>query len=121
MDHQESDKVNPKQDDDLKREVESELRAGHQTRAEEFREPEPAGDDQPTPTGPENLRTEVARHLGRGIYPVDRDRMLELMRTNHAPDRLIDRVRQLPHGRRWAGLSEVLTDLEAIPPPPPEA
>jgi hypothetical protein len=47
--HRESDKHGPLQDDELKHELEGTLRANHPTRAEEWRDPEPFTDDEPSP------------------------------------------------------------------------
>ncbi len=121
----------PRQDDALKRETRSEVQGDHATRTEEWREPEPAGEDQPeatwalegslggVPPGqtPEGIavRTELARHLERATFPADRDRLLETLTSHHAQQRLIDMAGELPAGTAFAGLADVLAAL-GLPP-----
>jgi hypothetical protein len=84
------------QDDALKREVHSELQAKRATRAEEWLEPEPPGEDEPdatwAPTGrpggipPDEdwetieLRSALAAHLERGAFPAEQQ-VLDLVST----------------------------------------
>ena len=84
------------------------------SRAEEFREAEGPGDDQPTPdalitAGPEDvpprslphdeieLRQDLGRHLTR-IFPATREEILENAVSNHAPRRVIEELQRLPEG-----------------------
>ena len=78
----------PREDDALKREVRSELQAHRATRAEEWLEPQPPGEDEPeatwapegrpggTPPGESwetiELRSDLARHLDRTAFPATR-------------------------------------------------
>src|SRR3954463_13693135 len=81
-----SDKHSPMVDEQLKHETEGLVRGGHGTHAEEWRDPEPSGEDQPdadlAPSGtlhggtPQGMdaddvegRAELATFLGRDIYP----------------------------------------------------
>ncbi|HEY2550609.1 MAG TPA: DUF2795 domain-containing protein [Streptosporangiaceae bacterium] len=104
-------KYGPREDDELKREVRSELQAGHATRAEEWVEPEPPGDDQPEATwapagrpspehGPDadqlELRSDLARHLARSEFPAWRDQLPADLASRYAPQPLADLVAQLP-------------------------
>jgi Protein of unknown function (DUF2795) len=126
---QRSDKHGPRQDEALKHETEGLVHAGRTTRAEEWRDPEPPGEDQPdvdrapngTLTGavpdgmtPEDVqrRSELAAYLGKEAYPTDRDDLLARMEAANAPDRLLDAVRALP-GRKFDSLIE-LTDALGI-------
>jgi hypothetical protein len=84
MSEQESGTHGPREDDALKREVRSELQAHRATRAEEWLEPEPPGEDEPeatwvlegrpgaTPPGEDwetiELRSNLARHLEGGHW-----------------------------------------------------
>lgn len=119
-----SDKHNPKLDDQLKHETEGLVRSGHETHAEEWREPEPSGDDQPhsdlaphaTLTGgtPEGMtsddvegRAELASYLGKAPYPAVREQLIDVALDRQAPDRVVDVVRRLPSGRQFANVNEV--------------
>nr|WP_206441949.1 DUF2795 domain-containing protein [Streptomyces boncukensis] len=90
----------------MAKELDGELRAARSTRAEEEHELQPSGEDQPEADrvpepAPEDreLRSELARHLERGIYPADRDAVVATLRRHHAPDRLVELARRLPAGR----------------------
>lgn len=107
-------KTSPIRDDEIAKEMSGELRANRSTRAEEERELQPPGEDQPetdrapgttltggTPPGITaegvELRSELGRHLGR-VYPADREAVLKTLRRNHAPDRLVELAQRLPDG-----------------------
>lgn len=125
-----SDKINPRRDEEMKQELEGELRAEHPTRAHEWREPEPPADDDPavaegpvTPVGEpgreegelsgEALRLELARYLGRTTFPADREGLLGELELKHAPDQLRDAVRRLPDGGgAYANAGEVVDTLD---------
>lgn len=112
----------------MKKELQGELKGGHATRAEEEHELQPSGEDQPyadrsphtpltasTPPGmtPDDveLRTEMAQHLGRSLYPADREKVLETLRENNAPDRLIDMAAQLPADEQYGNVQDILRAL----------
>jgi hypothetical protein len=118
----------PQRDDALKREVGSEIRANRATRTQEWREPEPPGDDQPEATqilagrpGPATgsrpdpddvqLRSDLASHLDRATFPADRSALLRALDVRYAPQHLLDVVATLPEGRVWHRITEVLEDL----------
>ncbi|UGY94599.1 DUF2795 domain-containing protein [Streptomyces gobiensis] len=122
------DKTGPFRDDEAKRRTEGEVRANRAIRAEEEREPEPSGEDQPdvdrapgttlhggTPPGMTaedvEIRTELAQHLGRSIYPARRDTVLDTLRRNHAPDRLLDLVADLPEEQEYANVQDIVRAL----------
>jgi hypothetical protein len=77
-----STKHGPALDDDLKHETEGLVRGGHSTRAAEWNDPEPSGEDQP-----------------------DADRAV------HAPERVVSLVKNLPSDREYSNLNEVWTAL----------
>lgn len=117
----------PREDDALKKEVRGELQAGRATRAEEWREPEPPGEDQPeatvtadTPEGRARpaaeeaaieLRSDLARHLDHKVFPASRDRIIETLREHQATDQLIDFASGLPEGVTFERLHDVLVAL----------
>ncbi|MGW7520214.1 DUF2795 domain-containing protein [Streptomyces sp. NPDC054796] len=121
---QENDKNGPLQDDEAKKRLQGELRSN---RVEE-RELEPSGEDQPdvdldphtehvggTPPGmtPRDvaLRAELARYLGRHVYPADRATVLEALRSEHAPDQLVGLASRLPEDGRFANAQELAQAL----------
>jgi len=85
-----------------------------ESRAEEFREQEGPGDGEPTPDarimgdrdgardvlGYDELeaRTELARHLQPSVFPATREQLVASARAMHAPDDVVGRFAQLPHG-----------------------
>ena len=122
-----SDKHGPRTDEAMGREVEGLLRAGRSPRAEEWRESEPSGEDEPdsdrvpdgTMTGgtPEGMtgddvtgRAELAAVLGRA-YPADRAALLAAAEQNNATDALLDQLRELPEGRQFENVNDVWTAL----------
>lgn len=119
-----SDKTGPLHDDEMKAEMQGELKADRATRAEEDHELQPSGEDQPeasrapdaalhggTPPGMNSedveLRSELARHLGPATYPADRAGVLDALREHHAPDRLVDVARGLPEGEEFRNVQDV--------------
>jgi hypothetical protein len=123
-----SDKHGPRQDDELKHETEGLVRSGHATRVEEWRDPEPSGEDQPdadlapssTLTGgvPDGLtaagveeRSELAAHLGKEIYPAHRDQVIDRLVQTNAPSRLVTAVRDLPADAEFQNAGELASAL----------
>ena len=117
----------PREDDALKREVRSELQANRATRAEEWLEPEPPAEDEPeatwapegrpggTPPGESwetiELRSDLARHLDRTAFPATRARLLEVLASHQAAQRLLALVSPLPEDATFANLGELLHAL----------
>jgi hypothetical protein len=122
-----SDKVSPRQDDQLKHDTEGLVRGGHATHAEEWKGSEPSGEDQPrvsmTPEASSRGevngmsdadiegRAELATHIGRADYPVGRDQLIELVMDRQAPDRIVAEVRRLPGDRAFGNLQDVWVAL----------
>jgi hypothetical protein len=123
-----SDKVSPREDEQRKHETEGLIRSGHSTHAEEWKDPEPVGEDQPdadlAPDGtlhggvPEGMteddvegRAELAGYIGREAYPMVREQVINLVIDKHAPDRVISLVRRLPAGREFHNANEVWSAL----------
>jgi uncharacterized protein DUF2795 len=124
-----SSKHSPRVDEEMEHEVEGMMRAERPTRAEEWKEPEPAGEDQPDPGvlgEPEDrqpapppgmtaeevtLRSELGSHLTRAAFPADESGLLGHLIDTDAPDRLRDLVRRLPSGRVFATVGEVFEAL----------
>ncbi|HEY7430003.1 MAG TPA: DUF2795 domain-containing protein [Streptosporangiaceae bacterium] len=127
MSEQESGKYGPREDDALKREVRSELQANRATRAEEWLEPQPPGEDEPeatwapegrpggTPSGEDwdtiELRSDLARHLDRAGFPATKARLLETLASHQAEQRLVDLLAPLPDNVTFANMGELLRAL----------
>lgn len=126
-------------DDAMDHETESLQRAGHEARAEEFREMEPAGEDQPVPDavlsgdarpvdtdGPGlahdavEARSDLARHLRISAFPGDRDALIAVARDENAPASIIGMLERLPAGETfennqavWAALGGPVEERRA--------
>lgn len=108
----------PRKDDALKRETRGEVQANRATRTEEWREPEPPGEDQPDATwapadtpDPVQLRSDLARYFGRTTFPADRQRLLTVLSRNEAPGPLLDVAAALPAQVTFRALADVLRAL----------
>lgn len=108
-----SDKVPSRIDEELEKET-GPLQRGApvSSRAEEFREQEGSGDDEPGTDVRLNMtsteaRIELARHLQPSVFPANRDELLASAREVHAPDGIIELLDQLPDGRSYGTLQEV--------------
>jgi uncharacterized protein DUF2795 len=125
-----SDRMNVHRDDEMKKEMQGRLRSGHATRAEEWNDPEPEADDDPrvtersvstgsrehvTEARDEELRSDLARHLGRHAFPGDRRDLRHALEDAHAPDGLLAEVDSLPEGGRYRNVQEVMTALGRKP------
>jgi hypothetical protein len=108
----------PAEDDAIKRQDRSELRAY----AGEW--PGPENDDNPgaawaetgrfaqTPGGQDweavTLRSDLARHLSRTSFPASRAQLLETLTAGQAEQRLLDMMSSLPAGASFASLGELV-------------
>lgn len=123
-----SDKVSPRADEELKHQTQGLVRSGHTTHAEEWKDPEPIGEDQPdadlapdgtlhggTPAGMTGDdiegRAELAGYIGKDAYPLIGQQVLELVMDGQAPARVIDLVRRLPSGREFHNINDIWTSL----------
>jgi len=123
-----SDKHSPLVDDQLKHETEGLVRAGRSTHAEEWKDAEPSGEDQPdadlapagtlhggTPAGMDGDdvegRAELAGFIGKDAYPLLREQILDRVIDGQAPTRVVDLVRRLPSGQQFQNINDVWTAL----------
>ncbi|MFI9045518.1 DUF2795 domain-containing protein [Streptomyces sp. NPDC053427] len=123
-----TDKTGPARDDVMKKELRAELTRDHSLRTAEQRELQPAGEDQPeaapasdtafrggTPHGMSQedvaVRSELAQHLGRSMYPADRLDIVEKLVRDNAPDRLIALAEKLPAGERYGNVQSIAVSL----------
>jgi hypothetical protein len=119
-----SDKSGPRLDDERKHETEGLVRSGHDTHVEEWKDPEPAGEDQPDarrqPAGPSQpgtpagmsegdveRRAELAAHLAPAVYPADRDQLRAVAEAQFAPDWVVGLLDSLPTDRSFDNLADV--------------
>jgi hypothetical protein len=114
-----STKHSPRLDDELKKEVGSLTHgAPAESRKEEWREQEGAGDDEREPSartaGPDSLgpdnetaRAELSRHLRLSAFPGDREALLAEAKENDAPEPVLAALRQLPEGQEFATVYDV--------------
>jgi Protein of unknown function (DUF2795) len=124
-----SSKHSARLDEQMEHEVEGMMTAERPTRAEEWKEAEPAGEDQPDPgryDGPADrqpgvppgmtreeveLRSEIAAALPRSVFPADESALLGHLVDNNAPDRLRQLISQLPTGQMYDQVSDVVRAL----------
>ena len=102
-------KHGPNRDDAMAHDVQGYMRSGRDTRAEDWKSPEPPVDDllEPPDVGIWRLdadsrsgmshqdveeRSELARWLGRAVFPAGRDEVIDHLRAQYAPDRVIAEV-----------------------------
>ncbi|WP_089008450.1 DUF2795 domain-containing protein [Micromonospora viridifaciens] len=125
-----SSKHSPRVDDNMSQDVSGLVQgpgAGG-SRVEEFRQPEPAGEDQPEPKtltagasrggNPQGMsmdEVEARSRLGKFItmtaLPGDRDALLANARENQAPADVIASLETLPDGTHYQTVSEVWAAL----------
>ena len=124
-----SDKHSARMDDALEAEVRGMMTAGRDTRAEDWNSPEPSGEDQPdvdlVPDGtlsggvPDGmteedveLRSEIASFLGKECWPCDAEQLLVKAAEMNAPERVLNRLRDLPPGRAYENMQDVWSALQ---------
>lgn len=52
-------------------------------------------------------RSEVAQHLGTGVWPADREALLDKAAENDAPDGVLAQLRRLPQGQEFTNVQDV--------------
>ena len=125
MSQQQSGPVGPREDDELKHETRGLEQGGHSTHVEEWRDPEPAGEDQPTgdehivpewleqgtPPGmtPSDVeeRSQIARFLDPSAFPATRDELVASAESNQAPDVVLGVLRDLPGDQEFQNSQDV--------------
>jgi len=125
-----SNKHGPRLDEQLAHEVGGLTSAGRSTHAEEWRDPEPSGEDQPdvdrapdgtlvggTPAGitPDEveLRSQVAAALGKEVWPATGAVLVRRAQANSAADRVVELLRRLDGDQRYENLQHAWTSLGA--------
>jgi Protein of unknown function (DUF2795) len=123
-----SSKHGPRLDDEMEREVRGLVQSGVDGRVEEWRDPEPPGEDQPNPTldpagydrmgtppgmtpGDVDGRSELGRYIPMSVLPGDRDDLLGGAEELEAPQHVIDLLARLPAGRQFETVNEIWAAL----------
>ncbi|TSB24534.1 DUF2795 domain-containing protein [Streptomyces sp. NBC_01525] len=123
-----ADKIGPARDEMMKKALRAEMTTDRSLRAAEERELQPAGEDQPevaqapdrvfrggTPQGMTEedvgIRSELARHLGRSIYPADKPSVIDKLRRDNAPDRLVSLAEKLPPEGTYPNMQSIAQSL----------
>jgi hypothetical protein len=120
-----SSKHGPRLDDEMAHEAIGHLQSGNAgSRVEEWRQPEPAGEDQPdarlipagdrpggTPPGldPNDVeaRSDLGRYLHRSVLPADAAVLRRNAESNNAPDKVLALLDRLPAGVEFETVSQV--------------
>lgn len=123
-----STKHNPRLDEELEHEMQGMLKAERQTRAEEWREVEPAAEGDPdvdtdpsgtlvggTPVGTNAdavvARAELARWLDRADFPSTGPALVEAALDHRATDAVVAELRRLPEGETYERIGDVVRAL----------
>jgi hypothetical protein len=123
-----SSKHGPRLDEQMSREVEGTVQGTAGSRVEEWRQPEPAGEDQPEataapagetrngpPQGMTSTEVEQRSRLGRFIslsaLPGDRESLRRNALENEAPDDVLAELDRLPAGTEFRTVSEIWAAL----------
>ncbi len=113
-------------DEEMAREAESHTRGSSPggSRAQEWREPEPAGEDQPEldtiPAGPRpggapapltgeelEARSSFGRWITRSVLPGDKADLVRVARREAAPEQVLADLERLPEGRTFETVYEI--------------
>ncbi|MGC5035945.1 DUF2795 domain-containing protein [Streptomyces sp. DT190] len=117
-----SDRLSVHRDDEMKHELQGLLRSGHPTRSEEWHDPEPAAEDDPDvaygpvtpgrgPTDLESVRLDLARILGRRVFPASPRELARELRDRQAPDGLVEALERLPRQEHYGNVQELAQAL----------
>ena len=125
MTDQGTNKTGVARDDEMKKEMQVELKANRAVRTdEELAEPQLSDQDGfaagPPRTGappagmtPQGVyvRSDLARHLDRSVYPAHRGALLGALHRHQAPDALVNRVAALPSDQVYPNVQAVVQAL----------
>jgi hypothetical protein len=121
-------KHGPRLDDEMEHEVRGILQGLVDNRVEEWRDPEPPGEDQPNTTRaphgferagapygmtPEEVdtRSRIGRYIPLSALPGDRDDLLAAADEMEAPDDVIDQLAALPPDQMFETINQVWAAL----------
>jgi hypothetical protein len=111
-------KHSPRVDEEMEHEVRGTLQGTVGGRAEEWKEAEPAGEDQPDAASllahgnGESLASQeelsrLGRHIGLAALPGDREALRRSAETLTAPDDILDALDRLPEGTTYHTVVEI--------------
>ncbi|MEV0371250.1 DUF2795 domain-containing protein [Streptomyces sp. NPDC050636] len=123
-----TEKIGPARDDLLKKQLRGELAGDRSVRAEEERDLQPAGaeplvarrnpDTVFTGAAPRGMtaqdvgvRSELAQHLGRSVYPAGKNTIIATLRRNNAPDELVALAERLPKNEQYGNVQSIAESL----------
>ncbi len=123
-----STKHSPRVDEEMEHEIQGLLKGAHSTRAEEWREVEPAAEGDPdvdadpsgtlvggTPVGMDAdaviVRAELARWLDRADFPASGPDLVEAARDHRAPDAVAAELAKLPADQTYERIGDVVRAL----------
>jgi hypothetical protein len=123
-----SAKHGPRLDDQMEFEVRGIVQGGTDSRVEEWRDPEPAGEDQPDPSwvpggtaaggAPSGMtpdevegRSRLGRYIPMAALPGDRDRLIAGAGELEAPDDVLAQLRRLPDGETYETVNQIWAAL----------
>ncbi len=124
-----SDKHSARMDDALEAEVSGMLRAGRETRGEQWNSAEPSGEDQPdvdlapnaTLSGgvPDGMterdveeRSALAASLGKEVWPAGREVLVAKATEMNAPDDVLQQLHRLPDSAVFDNVQDVWQALQ---------
>jgi Protein of unknown function (DUF2795) len=119
-----ADKHGPRQDDALKKETRNLEHAGRESHAQEWKEAEPSGEDQPradlspgeevvggTAVGMDERdvaeRAELARFIQPSVFPATGAELVRSATETQAPDRIMGMLKSLPSDERYRNVQDV--------------
>lgn len=124
---EQTSKHGPVQDEQLAHEVRGVVQGGRSSYAEEWRDQQAPGEDQPPADqvlagsrqglapglSEDDLeeRSEIARFLGIAAFPGDRDALVAVAAGNQATDHVLAELRRLPAGETFENVQDVVTAL----------
>jgi hypothetical protein len=123
-----STKHSPRVDEEMEHEIQGMLKGAHSTRAEEWREVEPAAEGDPdvdadpsgtlvggTPVGMDAdaviARSELARWLDRADFPASGPDLVEAARDHRAPEVVAAELAKLPADQTYERIGDVVRAL----------
>ena len=111
-------KHGPRLDGEMEKEVRGVVQGTAGGRAEEWKEAEPAGEDQPSATirggetDPQEQLSRLGRYIGLSALPGDREALLRSAQTLEAPDDILDALDRLPDDTTYTTVVDIWDALD---------
>lgn len=68
-------------------------------------------DNHETSTTDTEARSDIARFLGKEVWPADRDTLLQVAQDNQASDAVLARLAKLPADKQFTNVQDVAVEL----------